>query len=143
MTESVQIALIQAVMTALGLIISGVIAYYMAKLKIQGDYAARRVARVEEELSVDRHYTREARREDTVKLDNLAIVAASSHGYLNSEKAVLLQEHLNTANKLAELGDPVDIASAELAQFRLDEHLKAKAAVDAMLGTDAQKQGKP
>lgn len=77
-----------------------------------------------------------------VKLDNLAIVARSTHAFVNSLRGEQLLLTKTALRRIADLtSDPIDHDSAVLAQMKYDDHMRSQAAVDAQIGTDAQKRG--
>ena len=117
MSENFWLALVAAISTIMTTAISGVIAYYLAKLKAEAD-------RVAVELRATTSST-------TARLQSLSKTTGDTHTLVNSNMGVQL--HLNAAvsRRLASLtGDPDDAAAAILAEQLYHEHQAKQKVVD-------------
>lgn len=80
----------------------------------------------------------------TGQLDGLAVVAKSSHAFLNGDRGELLRKDVIKSERLAALsGLEVDEHDAQLAREAYAAHQAAQAVVDAQPGTASEKKGNP
>jgi hypothetical protein len=160
--DPVEIQIVAMVLTTVGTIFTGIMAYLMAKLnadqKLRSEQAAaavRKVARragraakrVEEvkqtlldTTSVNYRKLGQLQKSimstaaaSNVKLDDIAVMSNGTHKLVNSAMIVQLKISAMALRRVADLTeDPRDIEAAELAEQLLREQLVRQASVDAL-----------
>jgi len=145
--------LITAVFTLCGTLISGVLAYLMAKFKAQQELAViaqaaqsaaavKATEDVKNTLKTTTTNTTNLITESAEKIENLRVVAKATHTLVNSNMEIQLNLNKVVTRRLADFTkDSKDIETADLAERTYNEHVAKQKEVDKQPGSDAQKKG--
>lgn len=124
MSEQTTISIVGAVAGLIGTIFSGVMAYFMLRLKQKADLAAVEVKEVADKLVVTEKAT-------DAKLQAISVVADATHKLSNSKMGNALRINKNVTRRLAELSkDIADATLADEAELQYDEHQRQQSKVD-------------
>lgn len=124
MSEQTTISIVGAVAGLIGTIFSGVMAYFMLRLKQKADLAAIEVKEVAKKLVVTEKAT-------DAKLQAISVVADATHKLSNSKMGNALRINKNVTRRLAELSkDIADATLADEAELQYDEHQRQQSKVD-------------
>lgn len=124
MSEQTTISIVGAVAGLIGTIFSGVMAYFMLRLKQKADLAAVEVKEVADKLVVTENAT-------DAKLQAISVVADATHKLSNSKMGNALRINKNVTRRLAELSkDIADATLADEAELQYDEHQRQQSKVD-------------
>lgn len=139
MSEQTITSITVAVVGLLGSVVAVIGAYYMAKLKQQGEVAARmaeiavqQVAKVATTLEDSTKKAGESSKQSEVKLEKLAVVADATHKLVNSNMGIQLQLVATALRRIANLTrDKKDEVIASEAEERFYDHQSKQQAVDS------------
>lgn len=119
----------QTIISIAGLIstiFTGIMAYFMLRLKQKADKAEVKVEQVAEKLVLTEQAT-------DAKLKDIAVVVDATHKLSNSKMGIALRTAKDLTRRLAEISkDPKDIASADQAEAQYNEHQRQQEKVDAV-----------
>jgi hypothetical protein len=147
MSADAQVQIATLIVGLLTVIVNGVLAYLMARLKqqqleqadannIRLDHAAVKVAEVKQSLAQSNQVADQ-------KLDELKMVAVGTHELVNAKMGAVLQRLAEALERNARIsGSAEDRQAADSAQADLKDHEAKQAIVDAQPGTDDQKKGR-
>lgn len=125
MSDQTTISIVGAVTGLIGTIFSGVMVYFMARLKQKADSAAVEVKQVADKLVVTEKAT-------DAKLQDIAVVVDATHKLSNSKMGTALRTARDLTRRLAEISnDPNDLILAKEAKAQYDEHQRQQERVDA------------
>lgn len=125
MSDQTTISIVGAVTGLIGTIFSGVMVYFMARLKQKADSAAVEVKQVADKLVVTEKAT-------DAKLQDIAVVVDATHKLSNSKMGIALRTARDLTRRLAEISnDPNDLILAKEAKAQYDEHQRQQERVDA------------
>jgi hypothetical protein len=123
-TDAAVVAMATAVISLVGTMFSGVMAYLLARLNQQTESASVKVEAVKRRLDETTSAT-------SHKLDGLAKVAKDTHTLVNSNMAAQLRLNAAVTRRLAGVtGRPEDAKAADLAEALYGEHEAKQAKVD-------------
>jgi ribosomal protein L16 Arg81 hydroxylase len=129
---SATLTIVAAVGTLIASVATPIAAYFMLKLKQQGEAAAlreERAARLADQVAITLAKTT---KDADTKLNKIAVVADATHKLVNSAMTVQLQLVASALRRVADLTkDKSDRELADAAEVRLYEHQQKQLAVDA------------
>lgn len=126
MTEQATMTLAQSVLTLIGTMFSGWMAYLVLRLNRQGAAAAERAQTVADKLT-ESNSTRNA------QLGGIAATTRATHKLVNGASGVQLRLYALAVRRIAELTqDPADAKVADEADQMYHDHLEAQKVVDSV-----------
>lgn len=126
------VVIVNSVLTFLGTVFTGVMAYLLARLKKGQDDAAVEVAEVKKE-------TASTKKAVTEQLTEITDTSRKIETLVNNQTSILKKDRAADKARIAELtGRPEDARAAELARQASDEHEVQQAKVDARDARDAR-----
>jgi hypothetical protein len=139
MTENAIIQISAGVISLLGTIFSGVIAYFMVRLKVQAEHARAATDEVAKNLAMTQVKAEVTQTETNKSITDLITIASSTHMLVNSASLVQLRLNALMARRIAGLtNDSGDIQAAVLAENLYERHKARLVSVDKV---DAKKVG--
>jgi hypothetical protein len=126
MTENAIIQISAGVISLLGTIFSGIIAYFMVRLKVQAEHAKAATVEVAKALEDTQGRTDKG-------IANLITIASATHMLVNSASLVQLRLNSLMAKRIADLtGEPGDTQAAVLAENLYERHKAQQLAAGAI-----------
>lgn len=124
MNETIVIGIVNSSFALIGLIFTGMMAYFTAKLNVKADKAVVETKEVKEKLEASES------KSDSI-LKNISNTSNDIHTLVNSNMGVQLKITMLLADRVANLTkEPLDYEAANVAHQAYDEHMKKQAVVE-------------